>query len=128
MLEVGIEGKLNRNVTDKDTAITYKSGELNVFATPAMAAFMEQTAWTSIADYLEPGMSSVGTMLHITHVAPTPIGMNVTCESRLTKVEGRKLGFELKVYDEAGLIGEGTHERVIIDGEKFQKKANEKKR
>ncbi len=103
-----------------------KSGELNVFATPAMIALIEETAWRSVAPYLEKGMCTVGTSLNIKHVSPTPMGMKVKCETVLTENDGRKLVFSAKVYDERGLIGEGTHERFIVNSEKFQTKADSK--
>lgn len=103
------------------------SGTLDVFATPAMIALMEKTAWTSVADELDEGCGTVGISLNVAHSAPTPLGMKVTCESELMGIEGRKLTFYVKAYDEKGIIGEGTHERFIIQNEKFQKKANMKK-
>ena len=126
MLEIGTEGRIQILVADKDTALAHKSGELLVFATPAMAALMEQAAWTSVASYLEEGEGTVGTMLQLSHLAPTPVGMTVTCVSRLTGIEGRKLVFALKAYDEVGLIGEGVHERMIITNGRFQIKANKR--
>ncbi|MFT3984269.1 MAG: thioesterase family protein [Lachnospiraceae bacterium] len=126
MLREGIKGEIRKVVTNDDTAVVYKSGEAEVYATPAMAALMEETAWMSIKPYLDEEESSVGTMLCITHISPTPIGMSVVCQSHLVTMEGKKLVFELRVEDEKGLIGEGTHERVIVEKEKFQTKANKK--
>ena len=97
------------------------------FCTPAMIALMEKTAWTSVSDELDEGCGTVGISLNVAHSAPTPLGMKVTCESELTGIDGRKLTFYVKAYDEKGVIGEGTHERFIIQNEKFQKKANMKK-
>ena len=97
-----------------------------IFATPAMIALMENTAFESVADLLDPGCGTVGTALNVKHVSATPVGMKVTCETELIKVDGRALTFSVKAYDEAGLIGEGEHERFIIFEEKFQKKANDK--
>ena len=97
-----------------------------VFATPAMIALMENTAFESVASELEEGSGTVGTALDIKHVSATPVGMKVTCESELVKVDGRALTFSVKAFDEAGLIGEGTHERFIVFEEKFQKKADDK--
>jgi len=103
------------------------SGQLPVFATPAMIALIEKTAWQSAAPYLEEGQGTVGTRLDIAHVAPTPIGMKVRCETVLTEMDGRKLVFTVQVFDEKGLIGEGKHERFIINNEKFLSKAEAKK-
>lgn len=127
MLEPGIKGKETMIVTEDNTAKTMESGTLDVFATPAMIALMEKTAWKSVADNLEEGCGTVGTRLEISHDAPTPLGMEVTCESELIAVDGRKLSFRLRAYDEQGEIGTGIHERFIIKDAKFQEKANAKK-
>ncbi len=127
MLKAGIKGRQELIVTLEDTAKVHKSGTLDVLATPRMAALMEETAWKSIVSDLEEGMGTVGTKLNIEHTAPTPIGMRVWCETVLTEVEGRKLTFSVSVFDEAGKIGEGLHERFIIEEAKFQKKADNKK-
>ena len=126
MLKEGITGHQETIVTVENTAKTMKSGTLDVFATPAMIALMEQTAYESVAGELEEGYGSVGTMLNVKHVSATPLGMKVTCESTLTKIDGRALTFEVKAFDERGLIGEGTHERFLVQNEKFQAKANNK--
>lgn len=127
MLEVGIKGYQELVVDTKDTAKVHKSGTLDVLATPALVALMEETAWKSVAEELEPGMGTVGTSLNIKHLAPTPIGMKVWCETLLNEVDGRKLVFSADVYDEKGKVGEGIHERFIVEEEKFQSKANKKK-
>ena len=126
MLEVGIKGRKEIVVTKEKTAKSMCSGALDVFATPAMIALMENTAFESVADLLDPGCGTIGTALNVKHVSATPVGMKVTCETELIKVDGRALTFSVKAYDEAGLIGEGEHERFIIFEEKFQKKANDK--
>ncbi len=126
MLEVGIKGRKEIVVTKEKTAKSMCSGALDVFATPAMIALMENTAFESVADLLDPGCGTVGTALNVKHVSATPVGMKVTCETELIKVDGRALTFSVKAYDEVGLIGEGEHERFIIFEEKFQKKANDK--
>ena len=126
-MEIGIKNTLEITVTGNLTAAAVGSGTLNVYATPAMIALIEETAWKSVAPYLEDGQSTVGTRLDVSHVAPTPLGMTVRCETELTEVDGRRLVFAVNVYDEAGLIGKGTHERFIIMSEKFQAKADFKK-
>ncbi len=126
MLEVGIKGKQEIIVTEEKTAKSVCSGALDVFATPCMIALMENTAFYSVAPELEEGCGTVGTALNVRHVAATPIGMKVTCESELIKIDGRALTFTVKAYDECGLIGEGEHERYIIFEEKFQNKTNAK--
>ena len=126
MLETGIQNTLSIKVDESSSAKTMGSGTLDVFATPAMAALMEKTAWTSVAPYLEDGMCTVGTRLDITHDAPTPLGRTVTCESTLTEIAGRRLVFDLMVTDGENLVGQGRHERFIVSAEQFQEKANKK--
>ena len=125
-LKSGITHTLEMIVMEKDTALVYRSGELPVLATPAMAALMEETCWKSVAPYLEEGQGTVGTRLDLVHTAATPVGMNVTCRSELTEVDGRRLVFSVEVSDECGSIGKGTHERFIVNNEKFLAKAREK--
>ncbi len=126
MLREGIKGSKEIVVTDVLTAAKVGSGTLAVYATPAMISLMENTAYESVAQYLEDGCGTVGTSLNVKHVAATPVGMKVTCETELLKIEGRALTFEVKAYDECGLIGEGIHERFIITEEKFLNKTNDK--
>jgi predicted thioesterase len=126
-LEAGIKGKQEVIVNEANSAKVMGSGTLDVFATPAMIALMEKTAWESVQPQLDEGSGTVGTSLNVKHVAATPLGMKVTCESELIKVDGRALTFSVKAYDEAGLIGEGEHERFIVFNDKFQAKANAKK-
>ena len=127
MLTTGIKGKQELVVTKENTAKAMGSGTLEVFATPAMIALMEKTAYESVAPELEEGSGTVGTALNVKHVAASPVGMKITCESELVKVDGRALTFSVKAYDEKGLIGEGEHERFIVYNEKFQAKAEDRK-
>ena len=128
MLQSGIKGKIELTVTPDKCAGALGSGELDVFATPAMIALIEETAWKSVLPYLESGEGTVGTALNIRHLAATPVGLQVRCETELTLVDRRRLVFEAKVYDPFGLVGEGTHERFVIQYEKFMKKLEEKRR
>ncbi|MCC8167893.1 MAG: thioesterase family protein, partial [Clostridiales bacterium] len=125
-MQTGTKGFTEILVTEENTARHMGSGTLDVFATPAMTALMERTAWESVQDQLDNGCCTVGTELNIHHLSATPVGMKVYCESELVEVNGRKLIFEVKAYDEAGLIGEGKHERVIVYSDRFQNKAVEK--
>ena len=127
MLTVGIKGKQTVEVVQENTAMSVGSGLLPVFATPAMAALMEKTASESIAPFLEEGNGSVGISLNIRHLAATPIGMTVECESELVEIDRKRLVFTLKVTDGVDVIGDGTHERFIINNEKFMAKAESKK-
>ena len=126
-IQPGIRGTQTLTVTDRDTAAVYGSGSLHVFGTPAMIALMEKTALKSIEAYLDEGEGSVGTALDVKHTAATPVGMTVTCESELIAVDRRRLTFRVFTRDEAGAIGEGTHERFVINNEAFMKKADEKR-
>ena len=126
MLKIGIVGTQEKVVTEELSARTLGSGTLAVFATPAMIALMEETAWKSVQGCLQEGEGSVGISINVRHLAATPLGMRVRCESELTEVDGSRFTFSVKVYNERGLIGEGTHERFVISNEKFQQKANEK--
>lgn len=126
MLQIGIRNRKEDVVTKSNSANAVGSGLLEVYATPSMIALMEGCSHESVAPYLEEGCGTVGISLDIRHVAATPVGMKVYCESELTKVDGRILTFDVKAYDEKGLIGEGTHVRCIVFNEKFQQKANAK--
>lgn len=126
MLEKGIKGMKETVVTEALTAKEMGSGELSVYATPAMIALMEETAYKSVAGELEDGEGSVGTLMNVEHVSASPVGMKITCKTELLEVDGRRLVFDVEAYDEKGLIGKGRHERFIIRNEKFMKKAEEK--
>jgi predicted thioesterase len=126
MLEIGILGEKSEKVTSANTAATMKSGTLQVYATPSMVALMEQAAYTSVQKELEEGQGTVGTHMEVSHISATPLNMEVTAKSRLVEIDRRKLVFEVEAYDERGKIGEGVHERFIIDNESFQTKANNK--
>lgn len=125
-LELGIKGKASCVVTDKITAESVGSGGLDVLATPIMIALMEEAALKSVRPYLEPGTDTVGTRLDVSHDAATPIGMQAWAESELVEIDRRRLVFNVKAYDETGPIGQGRHERFIVDMEKFTAKCNAK--
>lgn len=126
-MEVGIKGKKERIVPYEQTAEYISSGLLPVFATPCMIQFMEETARISVESYLAEGQSTVGTSVNIKHLASTFVGCKVTCESELIEIDRRRLVFSVKVYDEKELLGEGTHERFIIDNAKFIARLEDKK-
>ncbi len=125
-LKAGIKNTGEVVVTRELCAAQVGSGLLDVYATPMMIALMENVASTGVAEYLEEGQDTVGTKINVDHVSATPIGMKVTVEAELVEVDRRRLVFSVKAFDEAGLIGEGTHERFIIDNEKFFSKAQGK--
>ncbi|MBQ3589583.1 MAG: thioesterase family protein [Clostridia bacterium] len=113
-------------VTENDTARAFGSGTLEVLATPKMIALMEMASYKSLEKYLENGQSSVGTYLDVKHVSATPVGMKVTAKAEITVVDGRRVEFNVSAYDEKGLIGEGKHERFIVNDEKFVAKTYQK--
>ena len=126
-LHEGIMGSSETMVNESNTALIMGSGELEVFATPAMVALMEKAAAESVKPYIDGNSTTVGTMLQIEHVAATPSGVSVRCESELCHIDGRKLIFNVTAYDNAGIIGKGRHERFIVEKERFMKKAESKK-
>lgn len=126
-LKVGIIGRCDIKVTEKVSAKSAASGEMDVFATPMMIALMEQTADISVRPYLDEGFATVGTVVNIKHLAATPMDMNVYAISKLIEIDGRRLVFEVTAFDEVSKIGEGLHERFIIDKEKFMNKVLAKK-
>lgn len=119
MISVGITGLARETVTPEKTAEAVGSGTHPVYATPCMAALMERAAYTSVAPYLEEGQASVGTGLELRHLAATPVGETVEAVSRVTEVDGRKVTFLVTVSDGAGVIGEATHTRAVIDTARF---------
>ena len=125
-MEIGIKGQVETVVNENNTAKFAGSGSLDVFATPNMIGLMEQASQASVAPFLEEGQGTVGTKIEVSHDAATPLGMKVWAESELIEIDRRRLVFEVKAYDECGLIGQGRHERFIIQNEKFLAKVNAK--
>lgn len=123
---VGLKGRAEAVVNDSNTAQAACSGALPVFGTPFMCALMEEAAWKSIAPHLEPGQSTVGTKLEISHDSATPVGMKVWAESEVTQVDGKRLVLKVAAFDERGPIGQGTHERFIVTDERFLSKTAKK--
>ena len=128
MILIGTKCRVEQTVTEALTAETAGSGALPVFATPFMAAMMENAAMTALQTFLEEGQGSVGVRLDISHDAPTPVGMTVSAEAEITAVSenGRMVDFQVSAWDEKGPIGKGTHTRAIIGNEKFLAKCNGK--
>ena len=125
-LELGITGSASCIVTEADTAKAVGSGGVDVMSTPRLVALMENAAKDSVANCLEEGMTTVGTALNIQHLAATPVGMTCVAESRLVEVDRRRLVFEVTAHDDVELVGKGTHERFIVEAEKFVAKCNAK--
>lgn len=121
-IKEGISSKKEMYVTENDTASRLGSGNLDVFATPSMIALMENTSKDVVENILPSGFSTVGTEVSIKHIKATPLGMKVSCEAKLEKVEGKKLLYKVEAWDEKGKIGEGTHTRYIINLKDFMNK------
>lgn len=126
MLKPGLSHEVTFPVTEDLTAQTVGSGQLPVLATPVMIARMEQAAWMAVAPCLAQGEGTVGTRMDASHISATPLGVEVTCKAELTEVDGRRLTFRVTARDSHGPIGEGRHERVVIQNEKFLQKALKK--
>lgn len=121
-LKIGLKAEFEIIVSPKDTASQYGSGNLEVFATPAMIALMEKTSMMCIAEYLEEGKNSVGTEINVKHVKATPVGEAVLCIAELIEIDRSKLTFNLEAFDAEGMIGQGTHKRFLIDEKQFMAK------
>lgn len=126
MIEIGKKFEIKILVSENDTAKAVGSGTLEVLATPRMIALMEEAAYKCIADDLEEGTSSVGTLMSVEHLSATPVGMEAYAVAEVSAVEGRKVFFTVEAYDEKGIIGKGTHDRFIVFSEKFVNKTYSK--
>ncbi|MBR6352906.1 MAG: thioesterase family protein [Oscillospiraceae bacterium] len=126
-LELGLRGEAHAEVVPENTAAAAGSGALPVFATPCMIALMEKAALTSVQPFLAEGQGTVGTRIEVSHLAATPIGMSVRAETELTEIDRRRLVFTVRAFAGGELIGEGRHERFIVDSERFLQKALAKK-
>jgi predicted thioesterase len=122
MLEIGLKYESVVEVTSANSAKTMGSGDMDVFATPSMVALMENAAMMAVASALPEGSATVGTQINTSHIKASPIGVTVTASAELTEVEGRKLTFAVKAWDEKGVIGEGVHTRFVVDRERFLSK------
>ena len=125
-LQPGLSGTTEILVGTRDTAPHVGSGKVKVLATPVMVSLMEEAALLAVEGLLPAGHQTVGTKLDINHTAATPVGMRVTAHAELVKVEGRRLTFRVQAADEAELIGEGTHERIVINVARFDQRAQDK--
>lgn len=115
-IPIGATGIYTQRVAPSDLANQFKDTALPpVFATPMMVRAMENAALNAIRDYLEPGESAVGTAVDVRHLAATPVGHQVTASATVTRVEGRKIWFDVTARDENENIGSGTHERMVVD-------------
>lgn len=124
MLKEGLTYKSTTIVSNENSALTMGSGNLPVFATPAMVALMENATMLAVADALPEGFTTVGLEMNVRHIKPSPIGAQITAVALLTAVEGRKLTFDVSAYDGEEQIGKGVHVRFMVDIERFMNKIN----
>ena len=120
-IKAGLQNRAEMIVTENDTAATYKSGTLDVFATPGMIALMECSAFGLLEKY---GATSVGTEINVQHLRACLPGAKVWADATITEINGNWVKFDVAAYDEKGEIGKGTHTRYIVDAEKFMAKLN----
>jgi len=125
-LKVQMHGEARTKVTGENTALKFGSGKVDVFGTPAMIALMEEASINTVDNNLPEGFATVGIELSIRHIAATPKGMNITASAELTEIDGKRLVFKVEAFDEVEKIGEGTHQRYIIELNKFKVRAREK--
>ena len=118
----GLRHSVQLVVEHKDTAAVYGSGALEVFATPAMIALMEKTCLEAVADKIGEGNTTVGIAVNIKHLKASPVGALIRCDAKLIEVDRKRLVFEVQCFDGDTLIGEGTHERFVVDSETFMNK------
>ncbi|MCZ7551996.1 MAG: thioesterase family protein [Anaerolineales bacterium] len=125
-IEVGMKGEQTFVVEERFTAAHLGSGSLRVLATPSMIGFMERTATELLQPRLPPGASSVGVHVDVHHLAATPVGGKVRVTAEVTGVDGRRVDFKVEAWDEVELVGQGVHQRVVIDVERFLQRLERK--
>ena len=119
IMEIGLTFTSTTVVDNTNTAVALGSGDMEVFATPAKVALMENAAMNAVAPHLEAGQTTVGTEISTTHIKASALGATITATATLTAIEGRKLTFAVTAHDGDNIIGEGTHTRFIVDRERF---------
>src|SRR5438445_12832542 len=125
-VKAGLRGTAELTVGEAHTAPRIGSGKVHVLATPVMINLFEAAALAAVEHLLPPGHQSLGTVLNVRHIAATPVGMRVTAFATVEKIEGRTVFFRLEARDERDLIGDGTHERVVVNVEKFDARVQAK--
>jgi predicted thioesterase len=126
MLRPGLRGEASLTVGEEHTAPRIGSGAIHVLATPVMINLFEAAALAAVERLLPPGHQSLGTVLNVRHIAATPVGMRVTASATVEKIDGRTIAFKVEARDERELIGDGTHERVVVNVEKFDQRVQRK--
>ena len=121
-MEKGLTYTSKTTVCKENTALTIGSGDMEVFATPALVALMENAAMNAVKPYLPEGSTTVGAMIQTSHLKPSGLGEEISATALLEEAEGRKLTFKVSASDSKGIIGEGIHIRYIVDRERFLSK------
>lgn len=122
MIQKGISFYQEKIVSDTDTAISYDSGNLEVFATPAMVAFMENTAMKCVIEYMEVGYDTVGIEINTKHIKASKVGSCIMCKAVVIDFDGRIINFSIECKEGDNIIGTATHQRFIINRNKFMSK------
>jgi fluoroacetyl-CoA thioesterase len=122
-LETGLTGSASLEVTDSDTAIAMRSGDVPTLGTPRLIALCEEATLRALNGHVQPGCSSVGVRVQVEHISPTAIGRTVVAEATLEKIEGRRLVFSVSAKDDHGLVAAGKVTRVMVELERFLEKA-----
>ena len=122
-LKIGMKDTLEWEVTER---LTTTRGEFKVFSTPSMCLFAEMASHKLVAPYLKPGQGQVGLTITIRHMAPTPVGKMVRAEAELTGIDRRRLSFQVQIFDDVEQVGDVTHERFVIDVDKYQERLRKK--
>lgn len=125
-LQPGLSGRAELIVGEEHTAPRVGSGLVRVLATPVMINLLEAAALDALDKHLPPGYQSLGTVLNVRHIAATPVGMKVVAQARISRIENRTVFFDLHAKDATELIGDGTHERVVVNVEKFSQRVQRK--
>ncbi len=125
-LQPGMQHETTRLVEDQYTAFHVGSGTLKVLSTPSMIGFMERAAMEMIQAYLPAGQTTVGTLVNVRHLAATPSGQTVRVLAEVTEVDRRRITLHVEVWDAQEKVGEGEHERFIIDTERFLQRVQAK--
>lgn len=125
-IKAGMTGTAELIVGEEHTAPRVGSGKIRVLATPVMINLIEAAALKAAEHLLPPGHQSLGTLLNVKHIAATPVGMKIKATATVTKVEGRNIYFDVSAEDEKETIGGGTHERVVVNVERFDKRVQRK--
>ena len=121
-MNIGLSYTATTTVNQNNTALALGSGDMEVFATPAMVALMENAAMNAVAPHLEAGQTTVGTQITTSHIKASALGATISATAVLTAVDGRSLSFEITARDGENIIGEGVHTRFIVDRERFLSK------